>query len=123
MNRTGNYDVTPRNRAEEREQRREKSMAANTTEYYTMNAIATLLALAALAMFVVGMLIGTGIIDTSSTTAVTTGGGNFDGTNFAHGTVWLLGAISTALAANVFRRAHSTVDPTELENRSGYNQR
>ena len=108
MNRSGSYDVTPRGRSEERGSSRPRGEAlAGTADVWLMNAIAISLGLAALGLFVVGMIVGTGVTSSTRTTAQ----------NFEYGSVWLLGSIVLAIAGLTFRREHHIPDAREVEPR------
>jgi low temperature requirement protein LtrA len=101
MNRSGSYDVTPRRRYEERGRTRNMGLVARTTDVWLMNMIAVGLGLAALALFIIGMIVGTGVTASNHTTAQ----------NFEYGSIWLLGSIVLAATGLTFRREHHIPDP------------
>ena len=122
MNRSSSaydYDVTPRRgyggpygrdfegasarRYEERGST-SRMAVAKTADVYLMNTIAVALGLAAIALFVVGMLVGTGVTGANASTAQ----------NFQYGSVWLLGSIVLAIAGLTFRREHHIPDSERL---------
>lgn len=110
MNRSGSYEVGSRRRFSERNYERESSQtseAAKEAEVVTMNLIAIGLALGALALFVVGMLVGTGVSSSTNTAIV----------QWQEGSIWLLGAFSLALTAAIFRREHHIVNPKSMMER------
>ena len=107
MNRSGSYEAGTRRRYSEREyergsERGGSNLAAKEGEVVMMNLIAIGLALGALALFIVGMLVGTGVHSSTDTALV----------QWQEGSIWLLGAFSLALTAAIFRREHHIVDPT-----------
>jgi hypothetical protein len=113
MNRSGSYDVTPRRRYESRYEERGRGgggggrsagLIARTTDVWLMNMIAVGLGLAALALFIVGMLVGTGA----------TGGTHTTAENFEFGSIWLLGSIVLAATGLTFRREHHIPDAEAL---------
>ena len=108
MNRSGSYsyDAGERRRYQERGGQ-DYNRKAVITEVWAMNMIAIGLALAALALFVVGMIVGTGVTSNTNSAVI----------QAQQGAVWLLGAISLAITAAIFRREHHVVDPEEYEYR------
>ena len=110
MNRSGSYDVTPRRRSQGRYEERgggsrgAASWVARTTDVWLMNMIAVGLGLGALALFIIGMLVGTGA----------TGGVHTTAQNFEYGSIWLLGSIVLAATGLTFRREHHIPDPEAL---------
>ncbi|HEX5478757.1 MAG TPA: hypothetical protein VFY79_03460 [Dehalococcoidia bacterium] len=112
MNRSGSYEATSRRRYSEREYDRSSehggsNIAAKEGEVVMMNLIAIGLALGAVALFIVGMLVGTGVSSSTDTAIV----------QWQEGSIWLLGAFSLALTAAIFRREHHIVDPTRSSER------
>jgi len=63
------------------------------------NSVATIVAIAAVAAGVIGMLVAFGYISTSQNTP------------FENGIVWMVGGLILAISATVFRREHHVVDP------------
>ena len=109
MNRSGSYDVTPRRRYESRYEERGRGgrsagLIARTTDVWLMNMIAVGLGLGALALFIIGMLVGTGAVGGPHTTAE----------NFEFGSIWLLGSIVLAATGLTFRREHHIPDAEAL---------
>ena len=114
MNRSGSYETTrQRFRDYDREQEGGSNLAVKEGEVVLMNMIAVGLALGALALFIVGMLIGTGVINSTATPVI----------RVEHGAIWLLGAISLGVTAAIFRREHHIVDPKEYEYREQETER
>lgn len=93
MNRTETY----------RRDNTERARMAKDAETMLGNSLATILAVAAGALAVIGLLVGFEIIGTDRP--------------FENGLLWLASAITTGLCANVFRREHHILDEDEVRRR------
>ena len=72
---------------------------ARDLETWFSNSVATIVAVAAVAAGVIGMLVAFGYISTTQNTP------------FENGIVWMAGGLILAISATVFRREHHVVDP------------
>jgi hypothetical protein len=77
--------------------------AAKDVETVVGNGLATLIALGAGALALIGLLVGFDVIDTDNP--------------FNNGLLWLASSLTTALCANVFRREHHIIDEDEVKGR------
>ncbi|HYM14550.1 MAG TPA: hypothetical protein VEZ14_03250 [Dehalococcoidia bacterium] len=73
---------------------------ARDVETWLSNSLAAVVAAAAVAAGVVGMLVAFSYIDTTTNTP------------FENGIVWMVGGLILAISATVFRREHHVVDPS-----------
>lgn len=78
----------------------DKTRMAKDAETMLGNSLATIVAIGAGALAVLGLLVGFDIIDTARP--------------FENGLLWLAAAITTGLCANVFRREHHILDEDEV---------
>jgi hypothetical protein len=79
----------------------QRMRAAKDTETIVGNSLATLVAIGAGALALIGLLVGFGVIDTDNA--------------FNNGILWLAASLTTALCANVFRREHHIIDEDEVK--------
>lgn len=73
---------------------------AKDAETVLGNSIASLMAAGAVALLVLGLLVGFNIIETNNP--------------FQNGLLWLASGLIVAMNANVFRREHHITDPDEM---------
>lgn len=93
MNRTETYGGSTR---------RDRSRMAKDIDTWAGNGLATILAGFAIAAGVIGLLVAFGQI-------------NEDATNpFQDGLIWMISGVILGITANVFRREHHVVDPSDV---------